>query len=124
MDSISRCYNHKERTELPRLCAVCQRIAVEREILLRTVDALLAAGYALQTFDTESHRPEQPTLDKALVVKELMEVDDEYLIAEKDGVRAYVRFIYGSDGYDVINDYTVNLEDVLKPINEYADTLA
>jgi hypothetical protein len=34
-----------------------------------------------------------------------------------------VRFVYGNDGYDVINDYTVDLEDVLKSVNEYADRM-
>jgi hypothetical protein len=30
----------------------------------------------------------------------------------------------GNNGWDVISDYTVNLEKVLKPINEYADSLS
>jgi len=33
----------------------------------------------------------------------------------------WVRFVMGNDGYDVINDYTTNLEKVLKRANQVAD---
>jgi hypothetical protein len=58
-----------------------------------------------------------------------MEVDDEHLgvfqAADATGVErvcrpfAWVRFVYGNDGYDVISDYTTSLEAVLAPINDW-----
>lgn len=30
--------------------------------------------------------------------------------------RSFVRFIYGNSGWDVVNDYGMSLEDVLKPV--------
>lgn len=127
-----RCNNHRDRADLPALCHTCQRIAVEQDIVTRTVDALLAAGYALQTDIQEDPRPERPTKDRAAILAEMMDVDDEFLGVYDQGESAsltkgligWVRFVYGNDGWDVISDYTTNLESVLAPINEYADTLS
>lgn len=122
-----RCHAHKDRMELPPLCHVCQRIAVEQEIVTRTVDALLSAGFRLAT-DADDCAQHTYTADRSVILAALMEVDDEHLLA-RAGTRAdartgWVRFVYGNDGYDVISDYTTNLEDVLAPVNAYADTLA
>lgn len=35
----------------------------------------------------------------------------------------WVRMIYGNDGWDVMADYTTNLEDVLTDANKLADKL-
>ena len=35
----------------------------------------------------------------------------------------WVRFVFGNSGYDVINDYSTNLEKFLKPVFEIADKL-
>jgi hypothetical protein len=120
------CYAHRERSEPVRLCASCQRIAVERDIATRTVDALLSAGYALVVYDSEAYRPSKRTTDRTVILDEMFQVDDEYLVVlPLTGKRVgWVRFIYGNDGWDVINDYTVNLESIMQPINDYADTLA
>lgn len=129
MKNAPRCHTHRDAPEAPRLCHTCQRIAVEQDIVTRTVDALLAMGYALQTDMREDPRPEQPTKNRASILAELMQVDDEFLgvfyphITVDTRPDAWVRFVYGNDGWDVISDYTTNLELVLAPINEYADSL-
>jgi hypothetical protein len=124
-----RCSKHHGRPDLPALCHTCQRIAVEQEIVTRTVDALLAAGYALQTDVQDDPRPAQPTGDRAVILSEMMAVDDEFLgayswVAGHGVAKGWVRFVYGNSGWDVVSDYTTNLEAVLAPINEYADTLS
>lgn len=129
-----RCLEHRDRPELPRLCSVCQRLTVEADIVTRTVDALLGAGFFLQTDITDDARPAVPTRDREAILSEMMEVDDEYLGAFPCGLlrvlnddprpSGWVRFVYGNDGWDVMSDYTTNLESVLAPINAYADTLA
>jgi hypothetical protein len=129
MTGQPRCYDHRERETMPRLCHTCQRIAVEQDIVTRTVDALLTAGHAL---NTNAEETEGPTRERKIILSRLMEVDDEFLTVHtpEDLARgeilpfAWVRFVYGNDGYDVISDYTTNLEKVLKPINDYADTLS
>jgi hypothetical protein len=118
------CYEHRTRSKPVPSCAVCQRIRLEQRIVNRTVDALLSAGFALHVEDGESRRPEKPTTEREAIIAELMEVDDEYLVAtraEDKGATRWVRFVYGN-GYDVINDYHTGIEDVLKPVNAYADS--
>lgn len=119
-----RCYNHKDRETFPKACHTCQRIAIEQEMVTKVVDAFLAAGYSLQTDLQEDPRPEEPTSDRVIILAELMETDDEFMGVFKNGERhGWVRFVYGNDGYDVVSDYTTNLEEIMKPINEYADSL-
>lgn len=33
---------------------------------------------------------------------------------------AWVKLVYGNDGWDVICDYTINLETIIDPINDYS----
>ena len=56
-----------------------------------------------------------------------METDDDYLFVYKAGQSerfGWVRFVYGNDGYDVISDYTINLEKTLKGVNVFAERMA
>jgi hypothetical protein len=117
-------------------CSTCHRIGIEADIVTRTVDALLAAGYALAVSDGGDLRPEKPSRDREVVLRELMETDDDFLGVWKlttgvtgltehtDLPNGWVYFVYGNDGWDVINDYTVNLEPVLAPVNAYVDSIA
>ncbi len=120
---------------VPKACHTCTRINVERELVLKTVDALLAAGHALAT-DEGDHRfygAVDPTRDRDAIVAALMEVDDEHLGvfagSQATGQArvcqpfAWVRFVYGNDGFDVISDYTTNLSAIVDPIVDYAGTL-
>lgn len=120
------CFAHRARTSPSPACPTCQRIGIEQDIVTRTVDVLLAAGFLLQTDILEDPRPEQPTTDRANIIAEVAEVDDEFLgVFYQDGTRkGWVRFVYGNNGEDVISDYTTNLESVLKPVNDYADSLS
>lgn len=131
-----RCSKHQEEVKPPRLCHTCQRIDVERKIATKLVKALLDAGYALATDEGEHHfyGESNPTRDHQTVLDALMTTDEEHLgvfdaeeatgqlrVARPFG---WVYLVYGNDGWDVISDYTVNLEDVLKSVNDYADTFA
>ena len=147
MMTVPRCSAHRARPEIPPTCAICQRIALEKTVVEKTVDVLLSAGYALATNQgdgTDANVPYIPTRDRAEILKELMEVDDEFLgvfdmatvespaaptaedpnppARRRDGGPlpfAWVRFVYGNDGWDVISDYTTNLDAVLRPVNAY-----
>lgn len=109
--------------------ALAARRAIEREITERTIAAMYAAGYKVAVdYGEESDDPgaNVHTADAASVLALMMNLDDAYLTVHDaaDGERiGWVRFVYGNDGPDAINDYTVNLEDVLKPINDYTDAL-
>ena len=45
-------------------------------------------------------------------------------IGTVNALYGWVFFVYGNDGYDVVNDYTINLESVMKEANELADKYA
>lgn len=129
-----RCHEHRDRAELPLLCQTCRRIAVEQDIVRRAVDALLIDGYLLQTDIQDGPRPAEPTADRAAILAELAQVDDEFLgvfqwTVDEHGdchcdQAGWIRFVYGNDGWDVISDYTTNLEICLAAVNAYADSLA
>jgi hypothetical protein len=117
-----RCTNHKDVKDIPQLCHVCQRLDVEAKIARKTIDVLLEAGYSLSVDngDGDEVAPESQT---ALEVSKLMgETDEDYLIASKDGKKSWVFFVYGNSGWDVISDYTTDLEAVLEPVSQYAET--
>lgn len=123
---IHRCDKHTGRETIPALCETCQRMAVEQDIVTRTVDALIAAGYSVRESESE-HGTRDETLDI------LFDLDIALLSVSKTDTTespvsdlvdvGWIQFVFGNDGYDVISDYTTNLESVLAPINAYAETL-
>jgi len=107
------------------------RITVEREVFRRTCQELFNAGFQLALHDGEDWATPR-TINIQKLVDAMMATDEETLvvyhrpdIADAKWQRfGWVFFVYGNSGWDVINDYTVNLEDVLKPVNEYTDALS
>lgn len=119
-DAPARCNAHKGTLKMPKGCKTCQRIGVERAIVRRVVRDLLDAGFELGT-DAEGEDEKPRTTKQAQILPRLMQVDDEHLLIFKPGRTdndprpdSWVRFVYGNDGYDVISDYTTDLDDVLK----------
>ena len=109
--------------------AIRQRQKIEQTIARAVVDALLAAGFALGVYDGEDIVIYHST-SKAAILKALFDTDEDYLYVYEgtDLHRGWVRFVYGNDGWDVISDYTVNLEQwigegtaVDKLIEKYSD---
>ena len=92
-----------------------KRIAGERAVGRRVVADLLVAGYTLTVDNGGDGRPEvyKSTSFKA-VTNGMMLTDEEHLIASKNGKRSWVFFVYGNDSWEVICDYSTDLEGVLK----------
>jgi hypothetical protein len=122
-----------------------QRIQIEKRIARRVVRHLLQAGYRL-TVDNGGDTYEIPyTYDFKTIVGAMFATDDERLVAEmvppaidagsaawaaykailgdRKTIKGWVYFVYGNDGYDVISDYTLNLEQVIQPVLDYAEGL-
>lgn len=114
------------------------RRKIEMGILERTVDALLAAGYRLGVSLERGFDHDNGMLlgsrDRAKIIEEAFAGDDCHIFAQpaegplvedhqvvSDG---WVYLVYGNDGWDAISDYTTNLEPVLKPVLDYAESLA
>lgn len=101
------------------------RVIMERKIVTKLIDNALAAGYTLRVDQGACNDPEEytdPTTDRAAVIDAIMECDEDRLFYEKDGYNAgWVFLVYGNDGWDVICDYSIFLEDHLKPVLDYCE---
>lgn len=104
---------------------IAQRIAIEKRIIKRIIADALAAGYRLSVDDGES-RTINRSSDHEAILSAMMTTDEDYLLfyAPGDKVQSgWVYFVYGNDGHDVVNDYTENLEEVMKSANALADQI-
>ena len=101
-------------------------ISIEDQIIWRTIMLLLAAGFEISVFDSE-----ETTLFRSQDVESIYAAmgtsDEDYLYVyrrnsngEYDAGAHYgwVRFIYGNDDVEVINDYTTNLEPIMCKITD------
>lgn len=107
--------------------SVKMRQEVERKIATKVIDDALAAGYALNTDISDGPELASPTSDRKTIIDSMFLGDkDRLLFYKKDGKDpiGWVYFIYGNDGWDVISDYTVNLEEILKGANVIVDSYA
>ena len=112
--------------------SVKMRQIVEREIATSVVKTLLKAGFALSVDNGDNNGDEfeiANSRSKKTVLEKMFQTDEERVYAIKDGkLFGWVYFVYGNDGWDVISDYTVNLEKYIgegtvtdRVINKYAD---
>src|SRR5882724_2820009 len=100
-----------------------KRQELEHEIARKVIADALAAGYAIDVFDGEDY-PLTKSTDPEAIFSAMFSTDDDRLFFRKDDkIVGWVWFIYGENGWDVINDYTVNLEDVLKGASELSEQL-
>lgn len=97
------------------------RIVIERRIVTALIDHALAEGYELCVDDGAfTHLW---TTNRAEVIDNIMEADEDRLYLRKDGHTAWVYLVYGNSGWDVICDYHTRLEALLEPINTLTDNL-
>ncbi len=102
--------------------SVINRQKIERKIASQVIKSAIAAGY---TFLIVNGEDETETSKYTQTLNAMFQTDMDKLYLMKDGKSVgWVLFVYGNDGWDVISDYTVNLEELLKPTRELADSLA
>lgn len=100
--------------------AVKARQRVEQTIALVTAQALLDAGYSLGVNDGEEQTLQYSRNIEAIQAA-LFTTDEAWLLVftadrkpSKDNRPDFwVRLVYGNDGWDVINDYSVMLDRVI-----------
>ena len=111
------------------------RMAMEKEVVEAVIDALLAAGYEIQVddgFDVES----RASTNKDDVIGALFSknergywtcnFDEADLLAQKAQPphhTSFVRLVFGNNGWDVISNYGMALDEILKPAMEVCDRL-
>lgn len=109
--------------------SVKMRQEVEKKILRSAAEAVIAAGFSIIVNDGEKDATER-LADVDAVMAAVCSTDEDYFVVCKRTKRVansqfgWIRFIYGNDGWDVINDYTTNLEDILKPTIALAESYA
>ncbi len=104
-------------------------ISIEKQIIWRTILALLEDGYEIAVVNGEEVALPL-TRDPGIIFAAMRTTNEDYLMVRKHGIvnAGWVRFIYGNDDTEVINDYTMNLEHVMAPIltmiNTYEEELS
>lgn len=105
------------------------RQELERRIVEQVIDSALQAGYQLSVDDGEEITVRR-SVDRGTILAAMFTTDEDRLIFHKTdtkpfhGSDGWVFFVYGNDGYDVVNDYTTNLEEVMTAANKLADDYA
>jgi len=100
------------------------RQRIERQIARKFLRIALAAGYAISLDNGGDDFEFKDSTDFKFIVGEMFATDEERLYLSKDGKRCgWVYFVYGNDGYDVICDYTTNLEHLMPEVTELSDRL-
>jgi hypothetical protein len=96
------------------------RASVELRLVNKLVESASAAGFTLKVWDedmaayysTPDFRATVFDLDRALVV--VFDNADEL---------GSVLLVFGNDGYDLVSDYSLSVEDFLGPVLALAETL-
>ena len=97
---------------------------VESQIGRQCIADLLDAGYAVSVNDGEG-LVLRNSRDPEAIFAAMGTTDEDCLMASRDGKPfSFVRFIYGNDGWDVINDYGTSLELALARTNALVDRMA
>lgn len=96
-------------------------LELDKTIREALVDKLLEMGFAAGVYDGEEYTVRNST-DAAKIKAALGTVDIDWLIAYRNG-RTYGHFmlVYGECGYDVVCDYTTNLDSVYDAIRPIID---
>lgn len=102
--------------------ASAEIIEIDRMIATYAVDAFLKAGFLLgvndgcETTITRSR-------DAAAILAAMFTTDQDRLLVYRhsdDKHFGWALFVYGNTGWDVINDYTQNIEAVMVDVGAYA----
>jgi hypothetical protein len=91
-------------------------------IVNQLIASAAAAGYTLREMEFEAENSGEKYDIKTL----LFDLDEAVVLVydRNDKEVGWVKLIFYNDGYDLISDYSVGLEDFLKACNELADKLA
>jgi hypothetical protein len=93
-------------------------ISIETQIIRETINALLAGGFLLSVNDGEVTTVNR-SVNPDTIFEAMKTTDEDYILVHQingSGIYGWVRFIYGNDDTEVINDYTTNLERFMAPI--------
>ena len=100
------------------------RMGIEQKIIRRAVTDILGKGYKISLYDGGDFTVKR-SADLNLILNATQTTDRDMLkVYEGDELIGTIILIYGNDGHDVIADYSLSLEEVLKGASLLADELA
>ena len=108
------------------MTAVEKRQKLERMIARRVLLDMKAAGY-LMNIDNGAdgdYSLLKPTNDVKALLGAMFQTDEERLYVFKEGQNrpfGWVFFVYGNDGWDVVCDYTLSLDEQMAGAKALAD---
>lgn len=108
---------------------VKKRRFVELDIAIRTIDAILDAGYLIAVSDDRTDADnsvvQEKTSDRTAIIKSLFTSDDNVLFVYNKFTEkccGWVLLLYGNSGWDLLADWTmVVVDQLLKPVNDYIE---
>jgi hypothetical protein len=87
-------------------------------ISAKLVDAFIAGGYTI-TCDLNDFDPEfKRSADRDGILAYMWDVEIVELHVHKGKTRGWLRLIFDENGWDLVQDYTVDLEHIVEPICE------
>lgn len=114
--------------------SVKMRQQVERRIVRRLVNDMLTKGYRLSVSLERGYDIDEMLVgsrDKKKIVAEAMAGDEAHIFVHKGDYEViqegrvvsdgWVYLVFGNDGWDVMSDYTTNLESDLEGVTKLAD---
>jgi hypothetical protein len=107
--------------------SVKMRQEVEQKIAKALIKSALKAGYAISVDNGDVEEPTKPSKSAKKVFSLMFQTDEDYLFMfnPTNGKHVgWVRFIYGNDGWDVISDYSVNMETIMTEAGKIAEYYA
>ncbi len=96
------------------------RQELERKIAKRVIADALKMGFTIDVNDGEEITV-KASADRKAILSAMMTTDEDYLILHRGKEHGWVRFVYGNDGWDVVNDYSTNIDHVMAGANAMAD---
>lgn len=100
------------------------RMGIEQKIIGRAVADILNKGYRISLYDGGEFTVKRST-DLNLILNATQTTDADMLkVYDTDEYIGAIHLVYGNDGHDVIADYSLSLEEVLKGASLLADELA
>ena len=131
------CSTHQKAPSPGHRCETCKRIRIEKKVMRRCLTDLIAAGYKVSIYSGECYEIVNSVKVNAIMPLTFLTDEDVVYVSKEDAPVTYdedrdvtragpfdsfVHFIYGNSGWDVINDYGTSLEDIMKPVMDYAET--
>lgn len=100
---------------------VKDRINLERKICRAVIKDALKDGFKISVYDGEAFAIKRSDNFRAICAA-LMSTDEDVLqLYKADKKEGWIHFIYGNTGWDVVHDYTTNLEHLMKTANDISD---